>query len=84
MSTYTKQQLGARKNTLLRYKEIINLFKQKQAENKWMPANAIHAQYIYPRFFVSRATMYEALRTPVERDLKEILVIEQSQLQLSF
>jgi hypothetical protein len=82
LKKFTNQQLGARKNTLLRYKEIIKLFDEKRTENLYMPAEVIHQKFIYPRFFISRVTMYEAFRTPIERDLKEINKIEQSQLQL--
>ncbi len=84
MDLSSKQKLGARKNTLLRYKEIIAVYKMKVEENKWMPAQEIHRQFIYPQFYVSRATMYEALRTPVDRDLKRIQEIEQSQFRFAF
>jgi hypothetical protein len=84
MSIQSKQQLGAQKNKLLRYSDIIALYQEKRKENKWMPTTAIHAEFIYPRFRISRATLYEALRTPVIKELQKLAEIENAQMQLSF
>lgn len=74
LSSLSPKQLGKRKNTLLRYKEIIDIY--RKYEPLEIPTTVIWRKYIYPRFYVSKRTLYNALETPVERDLKRIAELE--------
>ena len=88
MKLLTPQQIGSRRNTLLRYKDMVELYLEKKEENKWITDLAIHKLHIYPRFKFSRKTMYTALATPIDRDLKKLDEMEEmiasNQLQLAF
>lgn len=37
-----------------------------------IPITVIHKKYIYPKFFISRATLYKILNTDIEGELKKI------------
>jgi len=80
MTKCQKQQLGVQKNKLLRYKIVLDLYKQHKTED--IPVTVVLRKYIYPKFPISRTTLYEILRTPVDKELKEIEVIESQQISL--
>lgn len=61
---------GFRRNVLLRYKAIRDVYLAHKTED--IPAIVIYRKYVYPQFYVSRSTFYEALSTPIERELKKI------------
>lgn len=70
MTKKEKQQIGVQKNKLLRYKIILELYMAHKTED--IPVTVVLKKYIYPRFPISRTTLYEILRTPVNKELKEI------------
>lgn len=74
------QKRGIQKNKLLRYQDVIDLYLEKKEED--IPTTVIWRKYIYPRFHISRATLYTILSTPVSKELKEIKAIEDMQLSM--
>ena len=59
-----------RKNFLLRVKEINEIYKRESA--KAVPTDYIFRNFIEEQFHISRATFYNFLNIPYERDLKDI------------
>ena len=61
---------GKRRNMLLRYKSIMEEF------NKYyhigIPITVIHKKYIYPKFFISRDTLYRIFNTQIDEELEEL------------
>lgn len=58
------------KNKLLRYKAITELYLKHKTED--IPTTVVLRKYIYPVYPISRATLYTALSTPVNKLLKEM------------
>lgn len=75
-----KQKIGIQKNKLLRYQSVIDLYLEKKDED--IPTTVIWRKYIYPRFHISRATLYTILNTPVTKKLKELKAVEDMQLSM--
>ncbi|WP_394758175.1 hypothetical protein [Flavobacterium sp.] len=69
----TREQ-GALKNKLLRYKEIIKEYQSHNTQD--IPLTVIWRNYIYPKFYISKGTLYNALNEPIEKQLKELATIE--------
>ena len=65
----TKQQ-GIQRNKLLRYREIVKEFQSHNTAD--IPLTVIWRNYIYPKYFISIGTLYNALGEPIERKLKEL------------
>ena len=74
------QKQGIKKNKLLRYKAVLDLYNATKTED--IPLTVIWRKHIYPTFFISKATLYLILSTPVVKELKELEAIEQQQTQL--
>ncbi|MDB0603173.1 hypothetical protein PL373_18980 [Tenacibaculum maritimum] len=75
-----RQQQGVQKNKLLRYKDVLDLYHEKKTED--IPVTVVWRKYIYPKFHISRTTLYTILGTPVVKELKQIHAIEQQQLSM--
>jgi hypothetical protein len=67
-----------RKNLLLRYKNIIEEFDKYNALD--IPINVIHKKYIYPKFFISRNTLYKIFNTPIDEELKKLGINTEKEL----
>lgn len=67
-----KQRIGALKNKLLRYQDVVNYYYQIKAENRYITIVALHRDFIYPKYHISRVTFYNILRTPIQKELKEL------------
>lgn len=80
MTNRQRQQQGLQKNKLLRYKDILDLYNEKKTDD--IPVSVVWRKYIYPRFHISRVTLYTILDTPVVRELKKIEAVEQQQLSM--
>jgi len=80
MTRLERQLHGTTKNKLLRYKLILDLYLKHKTED--IPVTVVHRKYIFPIYPISRKTLYEVLNTPVDKQLKEIIAIEQQQLSL--
>ena len=76
MSKRQKQQ-GVLKNKLLRYKDVLDLYREKKTED--ISVVVVWRKYIYPKFHISRTTLYTILGTPVVKKLKEIKAIEEQE-----
>lgn len=66
------QQQGARLNTLLRYRDILDEYNKHARLG--IPTTVILRQHIAPKWHISRGTLYNILCTPVHKELKEIEV----------
>ena len=67
MRTMEKQRKGYRRNQLLRYKAIMDEFNLHDC--RYMPISVIWREFIYPKFFLSRKTLYRVLCMDVEKEL---------------
>jgi len=76
----TKQKIGIQKNKLLRYQDVLDLYNEKKTED--IPVMVVWRKYIYPKFHISRTTLYTILGTPVVKELKEIKAVEDSQISM--
>lgn len=76
----TPQKRGIQRNKLLRYKNIVNLYLEHKTDD--IATTVILRKYIYPIYPISRTTLYEILSTPIEKELKEIKEVEETQLDL--
>jgi hypothetical protein len=77
----TAQKRGIQKNKLLRYKDILDVYNEKKTED--IPCTVIWRKYIYPKFYISRTTLYTVLGTPVVKELKKISEAEKQEMLLS-
>ena len=75
-----QRQTGIKKNKLLRYKAILDLYNEKKTED--IPVTVVWRKWIYPKFFISRTTLYTILETPVQRELNKIKEQEDKPLKL--
>lgn len=72
--TDNQKKLLNKKNTLLRYKLIKDLYNNHKTED--IPTTKVLKKYIYPFYPISRTTLYAILTTSVNSQLKEIEEIE--------
>lgn len=81
------RQIGIRRNKLLRYRRIKELYLQHKTED--IPTTVVWRKYINPFFPCSRTTLYEALGTAINAELKKLEALEKEikeknqQLQLN-
>ena len=73
MTKKEKQHIGIKKNKLLRYKLILDIYNENKTED--IPVTVVLRKYIYPVFPISRTTLYNILSTPVDKELKEIEIL---------
>lgn len=78
MENLDRRQLGVKKNKLLRYKAIKELYQEKIKQFPHTPLTQILKNYIYPVYPISRTTLYEVLSTSITRQLQEIEDYERS------
>ena len=57
LKTPHKKQ-GYQRNQLLRYKAIMDEFNRH--DYRYMPISVIWREFIYPKFFISRGTLYNS------------------------
>lgn len=62
-----KMRYGRKRNQLLRYKAIMDEFNKHDC--RYIPIAVIWREFIYPKFFISRDTLYRILNTPIEDEL---------------
>ena len=55
------------RNHLLRYRAVMQEFNQHDC--RYTPISVIWREFIYPKFFISRKTLYKILSTDVEGEL---------------
>ncbi len=78
----TKQAIGIQNNKLQRYKLIVELYEQHKTED--IPTTVVWRKYICPVYPISRMTLYTILSTPINKELKELQAIKDSQLTMAF
>lgn len=61
---------GRERNKLLRYQKIMEEFNKHDC--RYIPITTIHKNFIYPKFFISRDTLYRILNTDIDEELKEL------------
>lgn len=76
MAIINKRKLGAKKNKLLRYKIIKELYNEAVRLHPHTPTTKILSEYIFPLHPISRTTLYEILTTPIASELKAIEDLE--------
>jgi len=80
MTKRQRQEIGTQKNKLLRYQLVLELYHQHKTEDN--SVMCVWRKYIYPKYAVSRTTLYTILGTSVNKELKEIKAFEDSQLSM--
>ncbi|KMQ69938.1 hypothetical protein ACM39_02550 [Chryseobacterium sp. FH2] len=65
----TKQSLGAKRNKLLRYQQVMDEFNKHDC--RYTPITVIWREFIYPKFHISRDTLYRILNTSIEEELEK-------------
>ena len=58
---------ASRRNQLLRYQAVMEEFNRHDA--RYIPITVIWREFIYPKFFISRKTLYKILNTDVDEQL---------------
>lgn len=58
------------RNTLIRYKNIRDLYLKYKTED--IPDTVILRKYIYPVYPISRTTLNTILNTPIDRELNKV------------
>lgn len=57
-----------RKNQLLRYKAVMDEFNRH--DFRYIPISVIWREFIYPKFFISRGTLYKILSIDIDNELR--------------
>lgn len=65
-----KQNIGKKKNLRHRYRLVMEEFNKHDCRH--IPIAVIYREYIYPKFGISRDTLYRILNTPVEDEKENI------------
>lgn len=66
----TKQSVGRKKNLLHRYSIVMEEFNKHYTPQSNI--SAIHRDIIYPKFGISRDTLYKIFNTAIEEELQKI------------
>jgi hypothetical protein len=66
----SKQSIGRKKNLLHRYKIVLEEFNRHYTPHSNI--SAIHRDIIYPKFGISRDTLYRIFNTPIEEELEKV------------
>ena len=67
MEAQEKEHKGYNKNCLLRYRAVTEEFNRHDC--RYIPISVIWREFIYPKFFISRKTLYKILNTDVDEQL---------------
>lgn len=68
--TVKRRMLGRQHNTLQRYRIIMEEF--DQYNNGDVPITVIWRKYIYPKYYISRQTLYNIFNTDIAGQLNEV------------
>lgn len=75
-SPHTPQSLGYQRNKLYRYEMILKEYLEHKTED--IPLMVIYRKYIYPKFGISRSTLYTVLETPIKKEQQKVKDIQLS------
>lgn len=70
MNVKVLRKIGARRNLLLRYRQVMEEFDKYDCRD--IPIAVIHRRYIYPKFHISRDTLYKIFNTDIEGELSQL------------
>jgi hypothetical protein len=70
MQQRSLQRIGQRRNKLLRYQAVIDEFEKHDC--KQIPITTIWKLHIYPKFFISRNTLYRILNCPIDEQMQQL------------
>ncbi|MRI64442.1 hypothetical protein EDM00_10665 [Ornithobacterium rhinotracheale] len=76
----TQQHIGRKRNLLHRYQAVMEEFNKHDC--RLIPISVIYREYIYPKFHISRDTLYRILNTPIEQELEKVKKLQAQQLSL--
>lgn len=76
----TARKLGTQYNKLYRYQLILDEYNQHNTID--IPLTVIWRKYIYPKFGISKATLYTILATPVKKEIEKVEEAQRQQLSL--
>ena len=76
--TVTPQRIGARRNLLKRYQLIMEEFDSHYTADT--PITVIHKKYIYPKFYISRDTLYEIFKLDIPSELEKLETLKETTL----
>lgn len=65
-----RKKINKKKNLLLRYRLIMNEFDKHNCTE--IPISVIYRKYIYPKFLISKSTLYRIFNTSIDEELKAI------------
>ncbi len=65
-----KREIGKKRNVLKRYQLYLDEFNKYDC--RITPITVIHREYIFPKFGISRETLYKALNTPIDEELAKL------------
>lgn len=68
--TVKRRMLGRQHNTLQRYRVIMQEF--DQYNNGDVPITVIWRKYIYPKYYISRQTLYNIFNTDIAGQLNRV------------
>ena len=66
----TEIKRSKRIHVLRRYKAILDEF--NKYDSRVIPIAVIHREYIYPKYFISRETLYKIFNTLIVEELAEL------------
>ena len=64
--------LMSRKNKLLRYEKILTEFEALQEKHKGANITKIYRDFIFPKYYISRKTLYRIFKTDIKQELSDI------------
>lgn len=74
------RKLGAQRNKLIRYQLVLEEYQKHNTQD--IPLTRIWEKHIYPKFAISKTTLYTILGTPVKKELEKVELAQQSQMSL--
>lgn len=74
------RKLGAQRNKLFRYQLVLDEYQRHNTQD--IPLTRIWKNHIYPKFGISKTTLYTILGTPVKKELEKVEQAQQSQMLL--
>jgi len=64
--------LMSKKNRLLRYEKILTEFEALQKKHKGANITKIYREFIFPKYYISRKTLYRIFKTDIKQELRDI------------
>ena len=64
--------IRSKKNKLLRYEKILTEFEALQKQYKGTSITKIYRNFIFPKYYISRNTLYKIFKTDIKQELENI------------